>query len=86
MRLFEDDLAFLPAHQTNWVTRFYSSWHYRHFTGKKSVKQKKMILSAYLSQLVTLMKDSRNEIAFLRKFLDRSRTYEIRCKTKVHVI
>ena len=76
MRLFEDDLDFLPLYQRNWVNRFYASWHYVQFMKKKSIKQKKLILGSYLTQLVGLMKDARSEVAFLRRFVDRDRTYQ----------
>ena len=75
MRLYEDDYVFLPAHQRNWISRFYSSWHYRQFSKIKVMKKKKLMLSAYLLQLVAVMKDARNEIGFLRKFIDRNNIY-----------
>ena len=78
MRPFEDDLPFLTGYQRNWVHRFYRSWHFKKFLKTNSVTAKKHLLSAYLTGLVAVLKDARNEISFLRKFLDRSQVFTAR--------
>ena len=78
MRPFEDDFPYLTKYQLNWVKRFYNSWHFRQIQKNPSLKKRKAILSAYLSGVVDILKDSRNEISFLRRFFDRDGTYTVR--------
>ena len=77
MRPFEDDLPFLTKYQQNWVKRLYSSWYFRKFEKTVSRQKRKELLDGYLTGLVDLLKDSRNEINFLRRFVDRDGIYTV---------
>ena len=75
-KFFEDDVRFLNKTEKNWLLRFYESPFSSRIRRAKSVKSQKSVLSAYLSRLVELISDARQEINFLERFFDRAGVFK----------